>query len=328
MNPMLINRRTFLLGSLLLGTGTRAFAQGGAWPSRPIRLIVAGSAGAGGDTFARLIGEPLSKVLKQPVVVDPRPGANGLIACDAVAKASADGYTLLFAPSSAILINPVIHPKLPYDAEKDLTPVAQVAAAGILLVANPSMGFKNLADMVAYAKANPGKLAYGSWGTGSSGHLAMEGIKATYGLDMPHVPYKTLVNEVTDLIANNISVGFTDIQSPIQHLRSGRLVGLGQTGSQRWPATQDLATLAEQGYKFEADGWYGVFAPAGTPAEIVNQLNVEINRVQNTDEVRQKIEEQNMVVSKTHSAEQFAASIRKDAAIWQGLARNTDLKDK
>jgi tripartite-type tricarboxylate transporter receptor subunit TctC len=260
--------------------------------------------------------------------VDPKAGANGLIACDTVAKAAGDGYTLLFAPSSAILINPVIHPKLPYDAEKDLVPITQVGAAGILLVANPSTGFKNLADMVAYAKANPGKLAYGSWGTGSSGHLAMEGIKAHYGLDMPHAPYKTLVTEVTDLIANNISVGFTDIQSPLPHMRNGRLVALGQTGSQRWPATQDLPTLSEQGYKFEADGWYGVFAPAGTPVEIIDRLNAEINRLQKTDEVRQKIEGQNMIVPPARTAKQFAASIKKDAAIWQGLAKTTDLKDK
>lgn len=323
-----LNRRTVLLGSMLLGAGVSAFANTGNWPARPIRLVVAGSAGAGGDTFARLIAEPLSKVLKQPVLVEPKAGANGLIACDTVAKAAGDGYTLLFAPSSAILINPVIHPKLPYDAEKDLVPITQVGAAGILLVANPTMGFKNLADMVAYAKANPGKLAYGSWGTGSSGHLAMEGIKAHYGLDMPHAPYKTLVTEVTDLIANNISVGFTDIQSPLQHMRSGRLVGLGQTGSQRWPATQDLPTLSEQGYKFEADGWYGVFAPAGTPVEIIDRLNAEINRLQKTDEVRQKIEGQNMIVPPARSATQFAASIKKDAAIWQGLAKTTGLKDK
>jgi tripartite-type tricarboxylate transporter receptor subunit TctC len=306
----------------------KALAQTGTWPSRPIRLVTVGAAGAGADTFARVIGGPLSKALNQPVVVDPRAGANGLIAADTVAKATPDGYTLLFASSSAILLNPVVHPKMPYDTEKDLAPVAQVAVAGILLVANPSTGFKNLADMVAYAKANPGKLAYGSWGTGSSGHLAMEGIKAHYGLDMPHVPYKSLVNEVTDLISNNISVGFTDIQSPIQHLRSGRLVGLGQTGSQRWPATQELPTLSEQGYKFDADGWYGVFAPAGTPVEIIDRLNAEITRVQNTDEVRQKFEEQNMVVTKSHSAGAFAASMKTDAAIWQGLAKTTDLKEK
>jgi tripartite-type tricarboxylate transporter receptor subunit TctC len=328
MNNTPISRRTVLLGGVMLGTGVSALASPGNWPDRPIKIVVAGSAGAGGDTFARLIAEPLSKVLKQPIVVDPKAGANGLIACDTVAKAAGDGYTLLFAPSSAILINPVIHPKMPYDPEKDLVPITQVGAAGILLVANPGTGFKNLADMVAYAKANPGKLAYGSWGTGSSGHLAMEGIKAHYGLDMPHAPYKTLVSEVTDLIANNISVGFTDIQSPLPHMRNGRLVGLGQTGSQRWPATQDLPTLAEQGYKFEADGWYGVFAPAGTPQAIIDRLNEEINRLQKTDAVRQRIEGQNMIVPPARSAKQFAASIQKDAAIWQGLARTTNLKEK
>ncbi len=323
-----INRRAVLLGGMLLGTGAAALANTGAWPARPIRMVVAGSPGAGGDIFARLIAEPLSRVLKQPVVVEPKPGANGLIACDAVAKAAGDGYTLLFAPSSAILINPVIHAKMPYDTEKDLVPVTQVGAAGILLVANPSTGFKNLADMVAYAKAHPGKLAYASWGTGSSGHLAMEGIKAAYGLDMPHAPYKTLMTEVTDLIANNISVGFTDIQSPLPHIREGRLVGLGQTGSQRWPATQDLPTLSEQGFKFDADGWYGVFAPAGTPPEIIDRLNEEINRVQRTDVVRQRIEGQNMIVPTGSTAKQFAASIKRDAAVWQGLARATNLKDK
>ncbi|HET7837401.1 MULTISPECIES: tripartite tricarboxylate transporter substrate binding protein [unclassified Variovorax] len=328
MNNTLIQRRTVLLGGMLLGAGVKAMAAPEPWPSRPIRLVVAGSAGAGGDIFARLIADPLGKTLKQPVVVDAKPGANGLIACDTVAKAPGDGYTLLFAPSSSILINPVIHPKLPYNAETDLVPVAQVGAAGILLMTNPSTGFKNLADMVAYAKAHPGKLAYGSWGTGSSGHLAMEGIKAHYGLDMPHVPYKTIVTEVTDLIANNISVAFTDIASPIPHMRNGRLVALGQTGSQRWPATRDVPTLAEQGYKFEADGWYGVFAPAGTPTAIIDRLNEEINRLQKTDEVRQKIEGQNMIVPPSRSAKQFAASVKKDAAIWQGLAKVTDLSEK
>ena len=328
MNNTLIQRRTVLLGGMLLGAGVKAMAATEPWPSRPIRLVVAGSAGAGGDIFARLIADPLGKTLKQPVVVDAKPGANGLIACDTVAKAPGDGYTLLFAPSSSILINPVIHPKLPYNAEKDLVPVMQVGAAGILLMANPSTGFKNLADMVAYAKSHPGKLAYGSWGTGSSGHLAMEGIKAHYGLDMPHVPYKTIVTEVTDLIANNLSVGFTDIASPIPHLRNGRLVALGQTGSQRWPATRDVPTLAEQGYKFEADGWYGVFAPAGTPTAIIDRLNEEINRLQKTDEVRQKIEGQNMIVPPSRSAQQFAAAVKKDAAIWQGLAKVTDLSEK
>ncbi|WP_159914834.1 tripartite tricarboxylate transporter substrate binding protein [Pantoea sp. 18069] len=328
MNEILLKRRTVLMSSLLLGSGVKAQAALDNWPARSIRIVVAGSAGAGGDIFARLIAAPLQEILKQPVVVEPKPGANGLIACDTVAKAAGDGYTLLFAPSSAILINPVIHDKMPYNTEKDLTPIIQVGAAGILLVANPATGFKNLADMVAYARAHPGKLAYGSWGNGSSGHLTMEGIKAHYGLDMPHVPYRALSTEVSDLLGNNISVGFTDIASPIPHMRNGKLVALGTTGSQRWPATQDVASLTEQGYKFDADGWYGVFAPSSTPRKIIDYLNEEINRVQKTTEVRQKIEGQNMNVPVGQSARQFAEAIKADAAIWQGLANTTNLKSK
>ncbi len=160
-----------------------------------------------------------------------------------------------------------------------------MGAAGILLVANPATGLKNLADKVAYAKAHPGKLAHGSWGNGSSGHLTMEGIKAHCGLDMPHVPCKALSTEVSDL--------------------------LDTTGSQRWPATQDVASLTEQGYRFDADGWYGVFAPASTPRKIIDSLNEELNRVQKMPEVRQKIEGQNMGVPVGRSARQFAESIKR-----------------
>lgn len=321
-----LNRRTVLMSSVLMGAGIKAHAD--TWPSRPIRLIVTASPGAGGDIFGRLIAAPLQKILKQPVLVESKVGANGLIACDYVAKSAADGYTLLFAPSSAILINPVLLPKMPYNTETDLAPIAQVGAAGILLVANPSTGFKNLADMVAFARANPGKLSYASWGNGSSGHLAMEGIKAAYGLNMTHVPYKSLATEVTDLLGNNISVGFADIASPIPHIRSGKLLALGTTGSRRGPATMDVPTLSEQGFKFDADGWYGVFAPGGTPREIIDRLADEINALQKTDEVRQKIEGQNMVIPVSRTARQFAESIKADARIWQKLALSADLKEK
>ena len=331
MNNRSITRRLAVLSSLVLaafGATAPAQAQSDNWPNRPIRLVVPSAPGAGGDIFARLIATPLGEILKQPVVVDGKPGANGMIASDMVAKAAGDGYTLLFAPSSAILINPVIMPKMSYDTEKDLIPIAQVGAAGILLVANPKTGFKNLNDMIAYAKANPGKLAYASWGNGSSGHLAMEGIKAKYGLDMAHVPYKSIPQEVTDLIGNNVPVGFTDIASPIPHIREGRLNALGTTGSQRWPATQDVPRLTEQGYKFDADGWYGIFAPKGTPQAIIDRLATEINRIQQSDEVRSRIEAQNMIVPPNRTAAQFAESIKADAVIWQGLAKTTGLKDK
>ncbi|MCY0853129.1 tripartite tricarboxylate transporter substrate binding protein [Cupriavidus sp. D39] len=273
------------------------------------------------DIFARLIAANLNGALRQPVVVDNRPGANSLIGIDMVAKSPADGYTLLITPSSAIAINPIIQPKMPYDALRDLAPVAQVGAAGILLVAHPSTGFKNLADLVRYAKANPDKLAYGSWGNGSTGHLVMEAIKTHYGLSMQHIPFKGSAQLVTDLLSKNILVGFTDIASPVPHIRSGKLVALGCTGSARGPALPDVPTLTEQGYRFNKDGWYGVFAPARTPPEIVQRLNLEINRILATEEVVQKFAQQNMPRPVTRTVSQFTATVRDDIDAWQSLAK-------
>ncbi|MDH6590220.1 tripartite-type tricarboxylate transporter receptor subunit TctC [Variovorax sp. TBS-050B] len=329
-----LRRRTLLAGAAASFIALPARAQGqassssssGAWPNRPIRFVVPGPAGAGSDIFARLLGVSLQAALGQPVVVDNKAGANGLIGNDAVAKSAGDGYTMLLAPSSAISINPIIQPKMPYDTHKDLVPVAQVGAAGILLIAHPSTGFKSLADMVRHAKANPDKLAYGSWGSGSTGHLAMEGIKAHYGLAMPHVPYKGAAQVVTDVLANNIGVAFADIASPVPHIRAGRLVALGCTGSARGPALPEVPTLTEQGYRFDVDGWYGVFVPAGTPREIVQRLNHEINRILASDDVIQKFAAQNMARPPIKNTEQFAATVREDIETWQRLAKVAKLK--
>lgn len=321
-----IDRRTALAGLAMLAS-SGSFAQGADWPAKqPIRFIVPGPAGAGMDLFARLIQVPLQQALNQTIVMDYKPGANSIIGIEATAKAAPDGYTILIAPSSAIAINPVIQPKLPFDVQKDLVSVAQVGAAGILLMASPQSGFKNLQDMVNFAKANPGKLAYGSWGNGSTGHLAMEGIKAHYGLDMPHVPYKGTAQAIVDLLANNLSVAFTDIASPIPHIRSGKLVPLGATGSARGPALPDLPTVTEQGYKFDADGWYGIFAPAGTPAAIVNRLNQEIGKILAMDDTRQKFIQANMLIPPHKNAQQFGSTVRSDIELWQALARKAKLK--
>ena len=319
-----ISRRAVLAGIALSALQSRA--QAPAWPSRPIRLVVPGPAGAGSDIFARLLATPLSKALKQPVMVDNKAGANGLIGNDAVAKAANDGYTILLSPSSSIAINPIIQPKMPYDTLRDLLPVTQVGAAGILLIASPTTGFKSLADMVRFAKANPGKLAYGSWGNGSTGHLVMEGVKAHYGLDMPHVPYKGVAPLVSDVLGNNLSVGFADIASPVPHIRAGKLMALGATGSARGPALPDLPTLTEQGFRFDADGWYGIFAPAGTPREIVQLLNQEFNHILMTDDVIQKFAAQNMSRPPIKNAAQFAVTVRQDIDTWQGLAKIAKLK--
>lgn len=309
--------------SLMLAFGAGAQTD---WPTRPIRLVVPGPPGAGMDIFARLIQNPLQIALKQPVIIDNKAGANSIIGIDAAAKAAPDGYTIVMAPSSAVAINPILQAKMPYDMQKDLVPVAQIGAAGILLMTNPTSGFKSLADMVRYAKANPGKLTYGSWGNGSSGHLVMEGIKAHYGLDMPHLPYKGTAPVVLDLLTNTISVAFTDIASPIPQIRAGKLVAIGATGSGRGPALPDLPTLTEQGYKFDVDGWYGIFATAGTPPAIVNRLNQEIGRILSTDEMRRKFAEQNMLIPPHKNAAQFASTVKSDTELWQSLAKVAKLK--
>lgn len=319
-----ITRRTLLAASAAFAL--QAEASTAAWPARPIRLVVPGPAGSGMDIFGRLLAVQLQEALRQTVVVDNKPGANSLIGTDNVAKAQPDGYTLLLSPSSAIAINPIIQAKMPYDTEKDLLPVAQVGSAGVLLVAHPSTGFKNLGDLVRYVKAQPNKLVYGSWGSGSTGHLAMEGIKAHYGLQMEHVPFKGVAPLVTDLLGNNISVGFTDIASPVPHIRAGKLNALGCTGSARGPALPEVTTLYEQGFRFDMNGWYGVFAPAGTPSEIVQRLNQEINRILATDDVIQKFALQNMAKPPIKSVEQFATTVKTDVAVWQNLAKVAKLR--
>lgn len=321
---VLTRRRALLATSACLAVPT-AFAQAD-WPTRPIKVIVPGPPGGAMDNLLRIVQLPLQQALKQTLVIDYKPGANSIIGMDAVAKAPADGYTILIAPSSAVAINPIILSKLPFNVERDFAPVAQFGTGGILLVASPKAGMKNLADMVAYAKANPGKLLCGSWGNGSTGHLVMEGIKKQYGLDISHVPYKTTAQEVIDLMAGMLPVGFTDISSPIPHIKAGKLVALGVSGAARAPALPSLPTLSEQGFKFDTDGWFGIFAPAATPPAIVNRLNQEIGKILARDDVKQKFAEQNMTLPAFKTTAQFAATVKSDTGTWQQMAKGVDLK--
>ena len=327
MKPNVLARRALVLMAALAPAWS-AMAQGAdTWPGKaPIKLIIPGPPGGAMDIFGRLLQAPMEKALMQTIVMDYKPGANSIIGIDALAKSAHDGYTILIAPSSAIAINPVIQPKLPFNVLKDLAPVAQVGAAGVLLMTNPGTGFKTLKDMVDYAKANPGKLGYGSWGYGSTAHLVMEGIKAHYGLDMPHIPYKTTAQEITDLLSDNLKVAFTDIASPVPHIRAGKLVALGVTGSSRGPALPELPTLTEQGYRFDSDGWFGIFAPAGTPQSIIDRLNSEIGKAMALEDTRAKFAQRNMAIPPHKTAAQFAETVRSDLTLWQGLAKKANLK--
>lgn len=320
-----LKRRT-VIGATLLGLAGVAAAQStGTWPDRPIRYVVAGPAGGGMDVFTRMIADKVQSSLKQPVVVENKPGANGMIGNGAVAKAAGDGHTFLFTASSSIAINPLMTAKMPYDAEKELVPVTQMGTGGIVLVANPATGLKNLRDLLKFAKAHPGKISYGSWGNGSTGHLVMEGIKKENGVFITHIPYKSTAGEIVDLLSGSLDVAFTDVASPLPHIRSGKLVALGATGAARGPGLPDVPTLAEQGYKFDAEGWFGVFAPAGTPPAVVQRMNEEINKALATEELRQRFTAQNLTIPPARSAVEFAEIVKADIRRWQGLAKAINL---
>lgn len=262
------------LAALLLGMAASAAGQG--FPNRPLRMVVPYAAGGGVDIVARAVSQDLAKRLAQPVVVENRTGAGSNIGSDFVAKAAPDGYTLLMA-SPANAINMSLYRKMPYDTQRDLAPVALVGAVPSVLVINPSLPVKSVAELVAMAKAKPGGLAYGSGGSGTSEHLAAEMFKSLAGVDILHVPYKGGANAMTDVIGGQVSLMFTNMLGAMPHIRSGKLKVLAVAGAQRAAKLPDVPTFAEAGYKdFEVSVWWGVMAPAGTPAPVIVQLNREI----------------------------------------------------
>ena len=267
-----------LLALAVLATGS-ASAQPSAYPTKPIRLVVPFTPGGSTDILARAIGQELTKAWGQSVIVDNVPGAGGAIGADKVAKAAPDGYSLLMGHIGTLAVNPSLYPKLPYNPVKDFAPVAEVARVPNVLVVHPAVAAKNVQELVALAKAKPGQLNYGSGGNGSAANLATEYFKLQTGVAMVHIPYRGTAPAVTDLIGGQIQVLFTGAPAVIGHVRSGQLRALAVSSPKRLDALPDLPTVAEAtGMKdFEADQWYGVVAPAGTPREIITKLNAQIN---------------------------------------------------
>jgi len=261
---------------LLAGVSAPAAAQ--PWPDKPIRLVVNFPAGGAADTLARGISPGLSEALKRPVVIDNRPGANGIVGGDAVAKAPADGYTFLLTSGGAVAIDPFLYKKMPYDPLKDLTPVASVALVRVYLLVHPSVPAKTLDAFIAYVREHPGKLSYGSAGNGSTPHIAAEMFKRTGKLDAVHVPYKGAAPALSDLLAGQVQFMF-DPGPGLQHVASGKLRLLAVASAKRAAQYPDVPTLAEAGLQdVDGDSTFGVYAPAGTPPAIVERMNREINR--------------------------------------------------
>ena len=279
----MISRRTGLaLGAVLLA-GRQAAAQ--AWPTRPIRIIVPFGIGGSADVAARFLAEPLQQALGQPVIIENRPGAGGTIGADQVAKAAPDGHTLLLM-SNTHTANETLLPNRPYVLLRDLAPVAFVNVAHHVLVVHPSLGVNSLAELIAYCKANPGKLDYASSGPGTPYHVAGEIFRAMAGIEITHIPFRGSNEARTALSAGQVPMMFDAIPTMAEQARGGRVRALATTGPRRSPLLPDAPTVAEALPGYEASIWLGVMAPAQTPAAIVERLNAEINRIMSLQATR------------------------------------------
>jgi len=277
-----------LLLALLCALPLVAAAQ--AYPSKPIRFVVPYPAGGPLDTVARLLGQKVSESVKQPVIVENKAGAGGNIGADAVAKSPADGYTILMGAVATHAINPTLYAHIPYDPVRDFIPVTHVASTPNVLVVNPSVPAANVKEFIAYAKANPGKLNFGSGSTGSAGHLAGELFKTQAGVEMTHVPYKGAAPAMNDLIGGQIQLMFDNLASALGQVRAGRVRALAVTTAKRTSLAPDLPTIAESGLPgFDINTWFGIFAPANTPREIVDRLHDEFARALGATDVREKM---------------------------------------
>ena len=300
------------------------FAQKG-YPDKAIRMIVPFAPGGSNDIMGRLVAGKLTESMGQQVVVDNRPGASGIIGTDLAAKSAPDGYTLLVM-SLTFAVNPSIRSKLPYDTEKDLIPVTLIASAPLMLVVHPSLPVKSVKELIAYAKANPGKLNFGSGGPGSTPHLAGEMLKTMSGLQMTHFPYKGGGPALADLVGGQIQLMLENIPSTLPFVKSGRLRVLAVTSKERSPSVPDVPTLDEAGLKgYELTGWNGLFVPRGTPRVIVSRLHTETVKALAAPDVKQRLAAMSAVPG-GEPPEKFAAFIKAEIAKWAKIAKQAGLK--
>jgi tripartite-type tricarboxylate transporter receptor subunit TctC len=321
---MTLTRRLALalgLASMLAAPAVHAQA----FPSKPLKLVVNFPPGGAADVIGRALAQQLGEQLKQQVVVENRPGANGNIGADAVAKSVADGHTLLMSSGGAMTVNPFLYTRMPFDAERDLQPVASVAKVLVFLMTHPSLPVNSLAEFVAYAKANPGKLSFGSPGIGSSPHLATEMFKRQAGFQATHVPYKGAAPALTDLLAGQLQFMF-DPGPGLRHAKEGKLKLLAVGSPRRSSQLPDTPTLAEGGMAgFDADTTFGVYAPGGTPAAVVAQLHDEINKALATPKVLEVIKGIGGEPAALSRAD-FIAAQNKDRERFGAFIKETGLK--
>ncbi|MFZ4758408.1 MAG: Bug family tripartite tricarboxylate transporter substrate binding protein [Burkholderiaceae bacterium] len=320
--PAAAPRRTVLgaAAALALGAATGT-ARAQAWPAgKPIRMVLPSGAGGGADIFGRFMAEWMSKELGTNVIVDNKPGANGLLATQEVVRAAPDGYTLLISFTAATVANKLLMLKPPVDPLNDIVPIARIGGAGgNMIVVNPSVPVTNMKELVAYAKTR-NDLSYASWGVGSGGHLVMESIKQQTGMSMVHVPYKTVAQIPPDVISGVMPIATIDAASPLPHIRSGRVRAIATMSGERLPQIKEIPTMLEQGLKLDAFPWYGLFGPKGLPREIVDRLNTSLNRWMVMPEVAEFFNsKQNTPPPRPISVAEFEKVIQADLVSWKGL---------
>lgn len=297
------------------------------YPNRPIRWIVPFSAGSGSDSAARLIADKLPAYLGQPVVIENRPGAGGVLGTEIASRARADGYTLLWGGIAPLAINVTMQKKLPYDPLKDFQPITRVALAPLLLVASPSLRIHSVEELIALAKSRPGQLSYASPGNGTTSHISMELLKTTSHTSISHIPYKGTTPAVTDLVAGHVNVMIDSVAALAPHVNAGKLVPLAVTSSKRVAAMPNVPTMIESGFAgFDTQAWMGVLVPTGTPAHAVEKLRAALQKVLTAPDVQTTMFEQwGFEVSPT-TPEQFSSFIRSEISKWAQIITTTNAK--
>jgi tripartite-type tricarboxylate transporter receptor subunit TctC len=302
-----------------------ACAQAQTFPDKPIHIIVPLPPGGSNDVLARIVGQKMSETFGQPVIVENKPGAAGNIATDYIAKSAPDGYTSAIAPNQTVAVNPVLYPKLPFDAARDLTGVTMMGRVPLVLVVPPQVKANSVADVIAMAKASPDKLTFATAGSGSPQHMSAEIFKSMTGVRMTQVPYRGSVPALVDVLAGTVDMMFCPINSALPYIRSGKLRALGITGEKRLPLLPDVPTIAETLPGYESDIWIGMIAPAKTPAPVIAKLNAELRRALALPDVKDKLAEQG-IFTETSTPEAFTATMAADQKRWAEVIKNANIR--
>ncbi|MDN3922092.1 Bug family tripartite tricarboxylate transporter substrate binding protein [Roseateles violae] len=319
---MNITRRLLTLAAL----SACAVAQAQSWPAKPIRIVVPFPAGGGTDIIARETSQRVAAATGWTFVIDNKPGAGGNLGVDAAAKSPADGYTIVLGQTSNLAINPSLYAKMPYDPQKDLTPIVLLADAPLVLVTGAGSRYKSFADALSAAKAAPGRINFASPGNGTVAHLAGELLQKAAGVSMQHIPYKGVAQALTDLVAGNVDLYLASVPSMLGHIKQGKVRALAVTSAQRVGDLPNVPTINESGFKgFDAVTWFGLLAPTGTPKEAITKLNTEFNKAMTQAALKKRLSDEG-ATTVGGTPEQFSALIRDELPRWAKVVKESGAK--